>query len=196
VRAIAGVVRRSRGPDSVLLVRRPSRGLLGGLWELPNVEGRELEPLVALLRERFGIETRPGQRLGKVEHLFTHRALTLDVVELDPAPNSRLRRSGVPVRWCARSDLDELPLSALMKKTLRVAGVSTPPAARSATPTEARTVRLAPAEQSSACRTATLSVASRARAGGREGTQEVGRRPGRRAALAAKPGKTCRPITR
>ncbi|HEY0325529.1 MAG TPA: NUDIX domain-containing protein, partial [Allosphingosinicella sp.] len=56
----------------VLLVRRPARGLLGGMLALP------VEPPVAAA----------WQEVGTVEHVFTHFALTMRVVagDLDCAP--------------------------------------------------------------------------------------------------------------
>jgi A/G-specific adenine glycosylase len=115
VRALAGLVER-RG--RVLLVRRPSRGLLGGLWELPNAEGGDAEALVAALRERTGIRTAPGGVLGQVRHRFTHRDLRLEVMRLTDS-GGRLRPAvRREARFCGAAELARLPLSALAKKAL------------------------------------------------------------------------------
>ena len=120
VEAISGVLERGgRTRRAMLLLRRPSKGLLGGLWEIPSVAGNCSDTLVSALRERTGLETRPSGRLGQVRHVFTHRALTLHVVRLEP-PSGRLR-SGSDARWCSPAEIHELPLSTLMKKTLRLA---------------------------------------------------------------------------
>lgn len=120
VEAISGVLERRRASRrALLLMRRPSRGLLGGLWEVPSVAGNRPAALVAALRERTGLRTRPAEKLGQVRHVFTHRALTLHVVRLEQ-PSGRLRR-GSDARWCSPGEIRELPLSALMKKTLRLA---------------------------------------------------------------------------
>jgi A/G-specific adenine glycosylase len=126
VRATAAVVHHPRRREAVLMVRRPGRGLLGGLWELPSVEGDDVGALADLLNSRLGLRIEPGVRLGQVSHVFTHRHLTLDVFEalpLDEVPDA----DGA-ARWCTRSDLREIPLSALAKKSLRVAGASVSPA--------------------------------------------------------------------
>jgi A/G-specific adenine glycosylase len=115
VRAVAGVCTRA---GRVLLVRRPSRGLLGGMWELPNLEGADPAALVAALRERTGVRTAIGPSLGRVRHQFTHRDLALEVLRLDDA-GGRLSRAAKPdARFCSAADLERLPLSKLTKKAL------------------------------------------------------------------------------
>jgi A/G-specific adenine glycosylase len=115
VRAVAGLLAR-RG--RVLLVRRPSRGLLGGLWELPTVEGADPRALVAALRERTGLRAAVGPSLGRLRHQFTHRDLSLEVVSLE-CPTGRLSRgTRREARFCGRADLERLPLSKLTKKAL------------------------------------------------------------------------------
>jgi adenine-specific DNA glycosylase len=73
------LVRRGR----VLLLRRPSLGLLGGLWEIPNLVDAPATALVAWVRERTGLSVAPGASLGRVRHRFTHLDLTLEIVRLD-----------------------------------------------------------------------------------------------------------------
>jgi len=115
VRAIAGLCTRA---GRVLLVRRPSRGLLGGLWELPNVEGGDAGALVAALRARTGVVTSVGPSLGRLRHQFTHRDLALEVLHLDHQ-GGRLSRGGrAEARFCSAADLERLPLSKLTKKAL------------------------------------------------------------------------------
>lgn len=118
VRALAALVER-RG--RVLMLRRPSRGLLGGLWELPSVAGRDVERLQGEIRERTGLDTGGAERIGSVEHAFTHRSLTLTLLRLRPGAG-RLRRGG-EARFCTPAQLDELALSALTRKTLQLGGL-------------------------------------------------------------------------
>ncbi len=115
VSALAGLVTR-RG--RVLLVRRPSRGLLGGLWELPTVEGSDPAELLRAVRQRAGVTASLGDSLGKVRHLFTHRDLSLEVVALTHERGAPPRAGRAEARFCAAPDLDELPLSKLTKKAL------------------------------------------------------------------------------
>jgi A/G-specific adenine glycosylase len=121
VEAVAGLVLR-RG--KALAVRRPPRGLLGGLWELP---GGELAPretpqagLLRAVRERVGLSVPDAQRLGAVEHLFTHRRLRLHLFRCDP-PQGRVRLDGFDAhRWLPPDALAELPQGGAMRKALEL----------------------------------------------------------------------------
>ena len=81
---VAWVLRDSR--DQVALVRRPARGLLGGMLALPTSEWGEAvsdatPPVAAVWRD-----------VGAVEHVFTHFALTLEVrvAQAGPRPDDGL----------------------------------------------------------------------------------------------------------
>jgi A/G-specific adenine glycosylase len=117
VSAFAGALRRG---GRCLLVRRPSRGLLGGLWELPS--GGSIDELLEELAQRTGLRAAAGPNLGQVRHVFTHRTLTLRVIELKPRdarrPRAHARAAGV--RWCSPRQIARLPLSRLMHKAMRL----------------------------------------------------------------------------
>ena len=54
------------------LVRRPERGLLAGMWEFPNVEGR-LDETQALCRaDGWGCAPEAIEPCGQARHIFTH----------------------------------------------------------------------------------------------------------------------------
>jgi A/G-specific adenine glycosylase len=120
VAAAAFLVRRGKA----LAVRRPPRGLLGGLWELPGGElrGRESpeEALARSLRERVGLTLNGAEKLGTVRHAFTHRTLQLHVYRARGAVG-RVRLAGFDAhRWLRPDRLAELPQSAVMGKALRL----------------------------------------------------------------------------
>jgi A/G-specific adenine glycosylase len=117
VTGLAALVER-RG--RVLMLRRPSAGLLGGLWELPSVAGDDVDALIESIVGRIGLRTGAPERLGSLEHGFTHRALTLTLLRLRPEAG-RLRK-GAPARFCGPDQLADLPLSTLTRKTLLLAG--------------------------------------------------------------------------
>jgi A/G-specific adenine glycosylase len=66
-----------RAVQEIWLVRRPDKGLLGGMAGLPTTEWRER------LSEAVALKQAPAKaawrRVGEVRHVFTHFALTLDV---------------------------------------------------------------------------------------------------------------------
>lgn len=99
-RGIAYWVRRN---DEVLLVRRPDRGLLGGMLCFPGSEWIE-DKDARLARERNG-------RLlpGEVRHTFTHFHLILQVLITDSAE----LETG---QWIPVSELVEAGLPSVMKK--------------------------------------------------------------------------------
>jgi A/G-specific adenine glycosylase len=87
--------------DEVALVRRPPKGLLGGMLALPTSEWRaerwsEVEALAAAPAKA------PWRGVGEVEHGFTHFTLTLQLLrgEADVADG---------IIWSSRRDLDALP---------------------------------------------------------------------------------------
>jgi A/G-specific adenine glycosylase len=129
VEAVAAlVVRRGRA----LAVRRPSRGLLGGLWDLP---GGDLAPgempragLTRALRERAGLKIARASATGTVEHVFTHRRLTLHVYRASTSTD-RIRLHGFAGhKWLAPGAISSLPHAAVTAKAL---DLLMPPTARS-----------------------------------------------------------------
>ncbi len=108
-----------------LAVRRPPRGLLGGLWELPGGElargERPAAGLARALRERVGLEPLRAKRLGAVSHGFTHRSLRLHVFRATASSGRVRRRDADAHRWLSRASLEGLPLSKLAKKALALA---------------------------------------------------------------------------
>jgi A/G-specific adenine glycosylase len=116
VHAVAGALERT---GRWLMVRQPSRGLLGGLWAFPSAESEGA--LASSVREHTGLRVRPGRELGLVRHVFTHRDLSLRLISLEARGRAR-RGDGEQLRWCTRASLDELPLSRLMHKVLALLG--------------------------------------------------------------------------
>jgi A/G-specific adenine glycosylase len=99
---------------SVLIARRPSQGLLGGLWEFPGgkVEAGESLPegLAREIREELGAEIEVGQPVGVYQHAFTHFRITLHafhcrLIDGEPQP---LEAS--ELRWVAPGELTQFPM--------------------------------------------------------------------------------------
>jgi A/G-specific adenine glycosylase len=96
--AVAALVRDAEG--RVLFVQRPPEGLLGGLWELPNVPVTRKptrRDALRALREQTGLKASAAEPIGTVTHVFSHFKLILHVyaVRLSPSdlrlPPSDLR---------------------------------------------------------------------------------------------------------
>ena len=107
----AGVIFRD---GNVLLARRPSEGLLGGMWEFPNgrVTGDPLEGLAEALKMGYNIRLRKSRRLlsqepfAIVHHGYTHFGVSVYVYqcELTSAPVSE------QLKWISLKDLDDFPM--------------------------------------------------------------------------------------
>lgn len=128
-RAAAAVRRASDG--AILLVRRGERGLLHGMWQLPDIAVERTEErdsdeqsTVAALREKLrnllGGAMRVGRRLGVVEHVFTHRHWFVDIYESRAAAGGESPATS-EARWLHPSRMSDVPLSTLDRKTLAIA---------------------------------------------------------------------------
>ena len=70
--------------------RRPKTGLLAGLWEFPNADGRLTPEQAARLAESFALTVRTVVPCGNAKHVFTHvewqmTGFLLDCTEISPA---------------------------------------------------------------------------------------------------------------
>jgi len=104
-----------RGPR-LLLARRASKGLLGGLWELPSApvgEGQApREALRRALAEEHGLDLAVGAEVAAVERLLTHRRLRLVAYACRAAPGAAL---GPALRWARPAELEGMALSTAMR---------------------------------------------------------------------------------
>jgi A/G-specific adenine glycosylase len=105
-----------RSGPRVLLVRRPSGGLLGTLWSLPGGElgpGGGREALRDLVREQTGLSVELGHEVGRVDAVFSHRRWSGPILE------ARTRSRGPPKgRWVTRKRAIDLPLTAYTRRIL------------------------------------------------------------------------------
>jgi A/G-specific adenine glycosylase len=86
--------------DEVGLVRRPPKGLLGGMLALPTTDWRD-KPFTDAEAQAFAPSGTSWRDMGEVEHVFTHFSLTLKVLRGEgDAPD---------LIWSPRRDLDGLP---------------------------------------------------------------------------------------
>ncbi len=107
----AGILSRN---GRVLIAKRPSSGLLGGLWEFPGgkVEAGETHAaaLARELQEELGIQASVAGLLGTYRHAYTHFSVTLHAyhvcareLEINPLQPSE-------VRWVSTAELADYPM--------------------------------------------------------------------------------------
>lgn len=107
------IVLRHRG--RVLLERRPSAGIWGGLWTFPEL-GREA--VEGYCRREFGCTLAGERRLTPIEHGFTHFKLTISPLLCDVARASpRAEQSGRI--WISIEDAECAAVPTPVRKLLR-----------------------------------------------------------------------------
>lgn len=116
VYAVAVISKRGR----VLLARRPSGGLLGGMWEFPNgpVTGEPEKGLVAALHTGYGLKIRRKDSLGTIDHAYTHFSVTSYVYRCELVSLSEGRN----LRWIPVSELGSYPMGRIDRQIARKLG--------------------------------------------------------------------------
>ena len=107
-----------RGDGAVLLRRRPEKGLLGGMMEVPSTEWNARVPVNA--KASAPLAARWSKAPGLVEHTFTHFHLELTVLRATSIIDGGLRGDG-DYRWVMRRDLATEALPTVMRKVVALA---------------------------------------------------------------------------
>ena len=104
VHAAGVIVNRGR----VLLVKRPSSGLLGGMWEFPNgrVDGDPARALAKALGAAYRLKVKRKLPLGLVKHAYTHFKVTVHAFRCDFVSVPRDKN----LRWVRLTELDDYPM--------------------------------------------------------------------------------------
>jgi A/G-specific adenine glycosylase len=99
----------------VLLSKRPSKGLLGGMWEFPNgrVSGDPLGELAQALKTGYNLRLRGKRRsvqntepLGIVQHGYSHFSVSVYVYACELASDV----IGENMKWIPLQKLDDYPM--------------------------------------------------------------------------------------
>ena len=130
-RRIAMLVVLSHG--EVLLEKRPSSGIWGGLWSLPEADA-DASPQEALERD-WGLQAANVEALEPFEHAFTHYTLEVAPWRLRVRAATRLAQ-GKAATWMPLADLAGAALPAPVRRLLRSvsAGAGTGAGSRAAAP--------------------------------------------------------------
>lgn len=113
VQAEAVIVRRGR----VLLAKRPSKGLLGGMWEFPNgrVNGDPARGLAGAIRRAYRLRVRRREALAILRHAYTHFSVTVHAFrcELVSAPEDK------SLKWVRVAELENYPMGRIDRQIAR-----------------------------------------------------------------------------
>jgi A/G-specific adenine glycosylase len=120
VRAVAIVVERG---DALLLVRRPPRGLWGGLWEPPmgELEPRErpADGAARVAKACTGLELGDVRKLDEFDHVLTHCRMRFVAFAGRARRGARVALDGYDAaRWQPRERVDALGVAAWSRRLL------------------------------------------------------------------------------
>jgi A/G-specific adenine glycosylase len=118
---IAAAVIRKGG--RVLISRRAAHGLLGGMWEFPNVtlatdnrvrEG-SLNGFARGLRTAYGLKVRRRGNLGTIKHAYSHFKVTVAALECELDSRSSIRS----LEWVSIRNLESYPMGKIDRQIAR-----------------------------------------------------------------------------
>jgi A/G-specific adenine glycosylase len=119
--AAVAVICNDRG--EILLVKRPARGLLGGLWRFPGAALEEGDAPAAWLRRslrtELGLKAIPGKEMLSVEHGYSHFTITVHVFACTLRGAIPDSGGGVQWRWVGKKGLSRLAVSRLEGKIFK-----------------------------------------------------------------------------
>ncbi len=108
---IAFWIENSQG--KVLLRRRPEKGLLGGMMEIPSTEWSPQQPAMPEHQAPVATDWQPVN--ATVEHTFTHFHLKLNIWRAAVTDNSRVDADG-DIDWVRPGDMADYALPTVMRK--------------------------------------------------------------------------------
>jgi A/G-specific adenine glycosylase len=107
----------------VLLAKRPSKGLLGGMWEFPGGKVEKDETLQAgLMREiheELGGEIRVGDLIGVYQHAYTHFRITLHAFQCELTSGKLIPIEAAALAWIHPANLKDYPMGKVDRQIAR-----------------------------------------------------------------------------
>jgi len=117
IHAAAVIVRQIKEVPHVLLAKRPSDGLLGGMWEFPNgpVTGNPAWELGQAMRTGYGLKFQTREPLAVIKHAYTHFKITVHAFRVEAAhiPNDK------KLKWVPISELENYPMGKVDRQIAR-----------------------------------------------------------------------------
>jgi A/G-specific adenine glycosylase len=108
--------------DKLLIVQRPTKGLLGGLWKFPGGEKGEGESLQTslekVIRMELGLEVRVGEKIAAVKHAYTQFRITLHAFRCALRGGDSRALNCHSRRWIDLRGLADFPFSKVDRKVM------------------------------------------------------------------------------
>lgn len=117
VHAAAVLVRQIDNLPYVLLAKRPSKGLLGGMWEFPNgqVDGDPARGLAQALKTGYRLRVQGKEPLGVIQHAYTHFKVTVHAFRAEAASIPKNEN----LKWVRIDELDDYPMGKVDRQIAR-----------------------------------------------------------------------------
>jgi len=116
----AAVLRRD---GKILLAKRPSKGLLGGMWEFPGgkvEKGESLEACLAReIREELGAGIQVGEAFGIYRHAYTHFRITLHAFLCELTDGEPKPFEAAELAWVIPAELGNYPMGKVDRQIAR-----------------------------------------------------------------------------
>jgi A/G-specific adenine glycosylase len=118
IHAAAIMVERISNSLYALLAKRPSRGLLGGLWEFPNVpvSGDPTKELTKSIKSEYGIQIRKKESLGVIHHAYSHFTVEVHAFLCHPSKPIYETES---LKWVKLTELNDYPMGKVDRQIAR-----------------------------------------------------------------------------
>ncbi len=114
-----GVVRRN---GRILITQRPVNRMLGGLWVLPGgprANGERGSTSVArCIREKTGLDVRPGPIVATVQHTYSHFSITMTAFECTDPTGCLPRKHKNSAKWVWPRALDSYPMPTATRRAI------------------------------------------------------------------------------
>ena len=108
----------------MLITRRKTDGLLGGLWEFPGGKIRDAESAedacVREIQEETGISVRVQSRLTQVKHAYTHFKIVMDVFICRYVEGSVQLNGPSDYCWATLDELERYPFPGANRKFMNL----------------------------------------------------------------------------
>ncbi len=119
IRVVAAVIEKD---GLYLITQRRPEAVMPLLWEFPGGKqetGETIEETaVREIAEELGIEIRVVQKLGAIQHAFSHFKMTLHVFECRPTRGRARAVTVDAVKWVSIADLGGYPFPAADRKVV------------------------------------------------------------------------------
>lgn len=111
---ISRYIARIELEGKILMNKRPSQGLLGGLWEFPGVEAKNKVQFSRDFQKEYGLEIVPGEHWMNAKHIFTHLIWEMKVYHCECLTQNIPENTGL--RWIPVRELDSIPIPVAFQK--------------------------------------------------------------------------------